>query len=209
VTLDLPGHGGDPTPLENITLADYVEAVLRVVRVQSRPPIVVGHSIGGPIGGLAAESEPQLIAALVFVAGLLPPTGQPLAEALAGFDPAYLAETVWASDRRSAKISPQGVRKFACSGCSDEIVAEVVRRMTMEPMAPYEVPVVTSETRFGRTPRWYVETLRDRIVPLQMQRVIQSRGRFTGVVSLDTDHFPLLSAPGDLVACLDEIASGL
>jgi hypothetical protein len=42
-----------------------------------------------------------------------------------------------------------------------------------------------------------------------MQRVIQVRGKFTGVVSLDSDHFPHLSAPDDLVACLDEIASGL
>jgi len=208
VALDLPAHGDDPTPLELVTLREYVEAVLKIARTQETPPILVGHSIGAPIAG-AAESDPDAVAALVFLAGLLPPNGAPSMQAVEGFDPAYLAHAMWAPDRRSVRISPQGTREFLCSRCSIELVDEVVRRMRPEPIAPYEAPVITTEARFGRTRRYYVETLRDRVVPLSMQREIQQRVGFARVFSLDSDHVPFFSAPEELASCLDAVAADL
>jgi len=207
ITLDLPAHGADRTPAERVTMSDYVDAVRRVVEAQASPPILVGHSIGGMICAGVAESAPTAVAAIVFVAGLLPPSGSTPMQAVTEFDPNYLAQVVWAPDRRTAWISPEGVRDFPCALCPAAIVDEVVRRMTPEPVAPYEAPLVTSEARFGIVPRYYVETLRDRVVPLSMQRAIQARAGFRRVLSLDTDHFPALSAPMDLAACLDAVAA--
>lgn len=206
VVLDLPAHGANDMPIEQVTLRDYVDAVSRVVRRQDAPPILVGHSFGGPVAGVA-ESEPDTIAALVFVAGLLPPNGAATLQAVEQFDPAYLAQAVWASDRRSVWISPEGTRDFLCSSCSGKIVDEVVRRMTPEPIAPYEAPVTTTDAHFGRTRRYYIETRRDKVVPLSLQRAIQAQVGFTQVLSLDTDHVPFLSAPKDLASCLSAVAA--
>ena len=207
VTFDLPAHGDNRVPIEHVTLSDYAEATLGVVRAQEKPPILVGHSMGASIAGVAAELEPDAVAALVFVAGLLPLCGGTLMEGVGLLDPAYLAQAVWASDRRSVWISPEGTREFVCSLCPAEIVDEVIDRMTPEPIAPYQAPIVTTSARFGRVPRFIVETLRDRVVPLSMQRALQEQAGFRDVFSLDTDHAPFFSAPEALASAFDSIAA--
>jgi len=207
VTFDLPGHGDDRTPANDVGWQDYVESLLRIARPETRP-IVVGHSIGGAIGASAAEADPTAFAALVYIAGLMPASGGKLMDDVGQFDPAYLAEAVWSPDRRSVRLSLAGARDFACF-YSPERAEEVVHRMAPEPIAPYEAPIVTTAARFGQVPRYYVETLRDKVVPLSMQRTIQASVGFRRVFSLDTDHAPFFSAPADLAACLDAVARGL
>ena len=129
-------------------------------------------------------------------------------DGVAQVDPAYLAQAEWAPDRRSARISPAGTRDFVCP-CSPDRVDEIVRRMAPEPMGPYAEPIATTAPRFGATPRYYVETLRDRVVPLAMQRGIQAAVGFRRVFSLDTDHLPFFSVPADLVSCLEQVAADL
>lgn len=206
VTFDLPAHGENRVPLERVTFGGYVEATLGVVRAQEKPPILVGHSMGAAVASVA-ELELDAIAALVFVAGLLPPSGGTLMEGVGQLDPAYLAQAVWASDRRSAWISPEGTREFLCSMCPGDIVDEVIHRMTPEPIAPYETPIVTTGGRVRRVPRFFVETLRDKVVPLSLQRSFQEHAGFRHVFSLDTDHAPFFSAPEALASSLDSIAA--
>lgn len=45
--LDLPGHGGDATPLGEISLDSYVEHVGAILTALPEPAILVGHSLGG------------------------------------------------------------------------------------------------------------------------------------------------------------------
>jgi pimeloyl-ACP methyl ester carboxylesterase len=205
VTLDLPGHGADHTPVGHVTMQQYVEAVLRVVRSLDKPPILVGHSMGGPIAGVA-ESESGAVAGLVFVAGLLPPNGGSLLQGTDGLDPEYLAQIEWADDRRSARVSARGAREFWFSSCPSKLVDHTIPLMTAEPIGPYETPIVTSDEHFGRVPRFYIETLKDRVVPAAVQKVIQARIECRQVFSLDTDHAPFLSAPQALVDSLTSIA---
>jgi pimeloyl-ACP methyl ester carboxylesterase len=204
VTLDLPGHGIDRTPLDQVTMQHYVDAVARVARAQDKPPILVGHSMGGPIAGVA-ETEPGAVAGLAFVAGLMPANGASLLQAMDGFDPDYLAQAEWAPDRRSVRVSAQGARDFMYSSCSIDLVDQLIPLMTAEPIGPYETPIITTEGCFGRAPRYYIESLKDRVVPLAMQKSIQARIECKQVFSLDTDHAPFFSAPHALVDCLDSI----
>jgi hypothetical protein len=81
--------------------------------------------------------------------------------------------------------------------------------MMPEPIAPYEAPIVTTASRFGAIPRYYVETLRDRVVPIAMQRAIEASVGFRRIFSLETDHVPFFSAPAELAACLEAVASDL
>src|SRR4051812_42959494 len=74
VTLDLPGHGTDLTPIERVCFQDYVDTIRRVVSGLDERPILVQHSMGSPSAS-AVEADPDSVAALVFVAGLLPRHG--------------------------------------------------------------------------------------------------------------------------------------
>jgi len=72
--LDLPGRRGrrDYRQLQDYSITDYLDEVLRVVDGFARTPVVVGHSMGGFLGWRAAEM--RKLAGLVLMAPV-PPTG--------------------------------------------------------------------------------------------------------------------------------------
>ena len=154
-----------------------------------------------------AESAPQSMAALVFVAGLLPPTGSSLSDTLPEFDPAYLAHAVWTPDRRSVRIAPEGAREFLYSECPPDVTEQAIERMGWEPIGPYETPLHLSDQRFGSVARYYIATTKDKVVLPALQQSIQARVRFDRVFSLATGHAPFFSAPDQLASCLESIAA--
>jgi len=76
VAVNLRGHGNSPSPvpLNSCTLADYVDDVRTVADSLPRPPVVIGHSMGGavvqkyltvqnaPAGVLVASAPPSGLA---------------------------------------------------------------------------------------------------------------------------------------------------
>src|SRR5204862_5750990 len=103
-----------------------------------------------------------------------PASGTTMLQIVEGFDPGYLSEIVWAADRRTARISPEGARTFLYPLCPEVIADQAIARLTPEPVAPFEAPVRTSTARFGRIPAYYIECLQDRAVPIALQRSIQA-----------------------------------
>ena len=68
--LDFPGFGLSPKPNANWGTEDYADAIAAHLRSQNSPPIIwVGHSFGGRVGLQLAARHPDLIKALVLIAG--------------------------------------------------------------------------------------------------------------------------------------------
>jgi len=207
IAIDLPGHGEDRSPVEAVTFQDYVDRTLDAVRASPEPPILVGHSMGGAIISQAAECLPDRIRGLVCVAALTPPNGVSMMKLVEEFDPEYLAQIQWALDRRTVRISPEGAREFLYPHCPPGTVESALPLFTAEPLAPYETPLSLTEANFGRVPRYYVECLRDRVVPIALQRTMRSAFPFVQVYSLDTDHSPFFSTPKALAVMFHAIAA--
>ena len=57
IALDLPGHGADERPSRVIgqSMSDYVKAVSDAARACHRPPVLLGHSLGGLVSLMAAQ----------------------------------------------------------------------------------------------------------------------------------------------------------
>ena len=60
-------------------------------------------------------------------------------------------------------------------------------------------PVKTSEAKWGRVPRVYIECLRDRALTPPFQKRLYTAVPCQQVISMDTSHSPFFSAPGELV----------
>jgi len=60
LTPDLPGHGPDAPPdsVAGRSMGDYAAAIARLIRAQPRPPLVMGHSMGGLVALMAASRSP-------------------------------------------------------------------------------------------------------------------------------------------------------
>jgi hypothetical protein len=128
-------------------------------------------------------------------------------QAVSGLDPQYLVNIILVPDRLTAQISPEGASQFLYSMYPASDVDSVLPLRTTEPVAPFETPIVTSPERFGRVKRYYIETLRDRVLPVEVQRSMYSAIPFEQIYSIDTDHFPFFSAPEKLASILGSIAN--
>jgi len=206
IAVDLPGHGSDRMPLGEIRMQHYVDAVVRTIDTLDEPAILAGHSMGGLIAAVA-EARCGALAAVVFVAANIPANGQSMLSVVEQYDPGFPASFVWAADRKTASITPEGAREFLYHLCPPSTIDAVLPLFTSEPVAPFEAPITTTPDRFGRLRRYYIETRHDRAVPLRLQRSIQAEVGFDAVFTLDADHSPFFSTPSELTACFSAVAA--
>ncbi len=203
VAIDLPGHGGDSTPVESVTFQHYVDRVLVAVRASDAPAILVGHSMAGAIVREAAGLAPAGIRAIVSVASLLPREGASMLSLVEGFDSEYLAQILWAKDGRSARLSEEGARRFFLALCPPAAVEAALPLLTPEPALPYETPLAYSD---AGVPHYYIECWQDRVVPIALQRSMHAGFPADRIYGLDTDHAPFFSRPEEFAMILHRIA---
>lgn len=74
ITVDRPGFGQSGPDDAVVSLGEQARALAAIIREKGgKPAALVGHSLGGPIIAQLAVDDPQLVAALVIVAGSLDP----------------------------------------------------------------------------------------------------------------------------------------
>ncbi len=69
----------------------------------------------------------------------------------------------------------------------------------------FSAAVTTTQSRFGRVPRYYIECTQDQAIPIGLQRSFCEALPCERVVTLETDHSPFYSAPEELVEALKDI----
>jgi pimeloyl-ACP methyl ester carboxylesterase len=75
IAIDRPGFGHSGPDGAVTSLAEQAQAITTLVRASGgKPAVLIGHSLGGPIIAQAAVDNPDLVAALVVLAGSLDPT---------------------------------------------------------------------------------------------------------------------------------------
>jgi pimeloyl-ACP methyl ester carboxylesterase len=202
------GHAVLAPDLEGTTLPAWTDTVCNILVAQSQPVILVGHSRGGMVISQAAERYPDRIAVLGYVAGFLLRDGESMLRATLE-DGSSLAppNLVTSADKKTCVVAESAAREVFYGECSPEDVQYAQARLTPEPAASLATPVRISEAHFGRVPRFYIECLRDKALPLRLQRKMQAALPCQKAWSLDTDHSPFFSTPDALAACLLELAS--
>jgi pimeloyl-ACP methyl ester carboxylesterase len=208
IAVELPGHGTDTTPVKDITLDSYVKAVCDSIAHAGRKVILVGHSRGGIAISQGAETCPENIARLVYLAAFLIPDGQPMV-ATAMSDTGSLLVRNLELDTVQGWHMPKAEAVAAAfyHDCPADDAAAAAAQLTREPNAPVATPLHLTKERFGSIPRTYIKTLDDRApTPAVQDRMLAALPCDT-VYTMNTSHSPFLSKPRELAEILVRIAA--
>lgn len=208
VPLDLPAHGTDTTPIEEITLEEYVEHVGEALEAEDESVLLVGHSSGGVIISQTAEEYAEHIDRLVYLSAFLLDDGEALIDYAAADDESVITQHyVLNEDAGYATVADEGIREGFYADCSDADVTLARSLLRPEPLASQVTPVEISTERFGSVPRIYLGCEQDRAITPATQRKMRENLPCEEVRTLEASHSPFLSAPDALAEHLDAIAS--
>ncbi|MEV0648228.1 alpha/beta fold hydrolase [Phytomonospora sp. NPDC050363] len=183
------------------------EELLPALEAMGGPVILVGHSSGGMAISALARLRPQLVGAMVYVAGFMLREGETPHHL--GGDRGGLFESALVFDREAGTMSirPELAGELFYHDCDPAIAERATARLVPEVL---KRPVATgsaAETADEGLRRFYVECADDRALDPAKQRLMYTREPRPVLHTLDSGHSPFLSRPAELAAILDEIAA--
>jgi pimeloyl-ACP methyl ester carboxylesterase len=201
-TPDLPGHGMDKTPIQEVTLQSCVTKVCRIIERKPGPVILVGHSLSGLVISQVAEQIPDRIKTLVYLTAFLLKDGESLQPIFESFRPFHNTS----QDQSHHTIKDDVVASLFYNDCSTDDIAKAKALLGPEASALLKTPLLISNKKFGRIPRIFIECLNDKTLVPEYQKKMYTASPCLKVFSLNTGHSPFLSAPEELAHCLISIA---
>jgi pimeloyl-ACP methyl ester carboxylesterase len=200
----LAGH--DPKDARrNVSHADYVASVLRVLDAQPEPVALVGHSFGGSVISRVAELRPERCRQLVYYSAFVPRDGERVADSLPKELIDFLDNAAAATPDGSCEL-PFELFWNAFANTADEATArELHSRLVPEPHKPiFEALSLPGSTRLA-IPSVYISCRDDRAMPPGAFHPGQSsRLKAPKLIEIDGDHEVLLTAPNRLAEALLE-----
>jgi pimeloyl-ACP methyl ester carboxylesterase len=190
LAVDLTGHGArrGVKPLEAISLADYVDDVVREIEVRDLHAVVlVGHSLAGITIPRAAARVVDRMQRLIYLSTSNPAAGQSI------------------NDLMKHPLSPLSRRVdfdgMFCNDLDDETAAWLLSHLGPEPPGPMAEPVPPVALP-DELPSTYILLERDEALPPAYQREQALNARVHEIVPFDAGHSAFASRPRDLADLL-------
>lgn len=205
VAIDLPSHGNDKTPIADVTLDRYVQAVIDEVEKTDEPAILLGHSAAGVTIASVAEKIPDRISRLIYLAAYAPEDGDSLSHMRKRAKRQLVMHAVQLSeDRQSYRFDLEEAPGIFYHDCSEEIIAYALPRLGAQPIAPQATPVSLGKN-YASVPRSFIIANDDHTVPPEEQEKMIASWPAKDVYRLDCGHSPFFVCPDDLVTLCNEI----
>ena len=184
------------------SLGDDVARLRQVLKLQSGPTVVAGHSYGGQIMTALGGDAPN-VSALVYVAAFALDKGESLGALLAqGPTPAALAHQsvdqlgfVWLSE-------DDYTNHFAAD--VDPVKAKVMFA-TQQPLAASTFDDVIDAPAWRSAPTWYLVATEDEAIPPDAERLFAQRMDAT-TVEVPASHVAMVSHPDEVARLVLEAA---
>jgi pimeloyl-ACP methyl ester carboxylesterase len=185
----------------SIRLQTHVDDVLAVIEAEELSrAILVGHSYGGLLITAAAAQVPERIAHLVYVDAIV----------------AYDGES-WSSihDEQTRSMRREGIARTgvmppmdpAAYGLTGEDAAWVRRRQRPHPGGMYDDALHIDAKLLQRIARTFVDCSSPALPTVALSRRRARSDPGWNVVTLETGHDPMISAPAELLRVLDSVAA--
>lgn len=182
------------------SLADDVAATRRAIAMQDGPVILVGHSWGGMVIS-EAGNDPR-VAALVYIAALVPEPGQATNDILAPYPPTPGLGNVRPDSAGFLSLTRQGI--------DDDFVPDLPAReraLVYATQGPWNSIALTERVMtpaWMTKPSWYI-AVNDRMLPADYEQIIAKHINAT-TTTLGSGHVPMLSQPNEVARVIIDAA---
>jgi pimeloyl-ACP methyl ester carboxylesterase len=203
--VELPGNGWPPgqNDVARADLDSYTDHVAALLDRIGAPVVLVGHSGGGITVSQVAEAVPHRVACLVYLAGMMLPSGMSYGELLALCEAEHPGERfdgiaphlVWNADRSATRVREAGALAHFLHDCDPAAARHAAGMLREQQESGRAMRNHLSAARFGRVPRIYVECADDRSVMLPLQRKMQSLSPGARRIEMTCGHVPQLAQP--------------
>lgn len=186
------------------SLADDVAATKRVLAVQDRPAILVGHSYGGVVT-TEAGNDPN-VAGLVYIAAFAPDAGESVAALIKDPPPGAAVPPILPPQDGYLLLDKA---KFAASFAAD-VDAEKAAFMA-DSQVPWGVDALAGAVTapaWKLKPSWYLVATDDHMIPPAAQRLMAKRAGST-VVEERGSHAIYVSQPKAVAAIIEMAVKGV
>jgi len=206
VVVELPGHGNDQTPPATISIKSYRDKVVSAITALNGQVVLVGHSLGGAIITAVADTIPNRIERLVYLAGFVPGNNQSILE-LTSMDPnsEFGPALIPSADGASVSIPDEKIFPIFCLDGSEAIKQLLIDNNRPEPITPQSDKILLSNPAFATVPKYYIYTTQDRAITIDLQRKMVETAGIENVYELAASHCPHLSIPDRVTATLLQI----
>ncbi len=205
VAIDLPSHGEDTTPVSEVTLDLYVDAVIAEVNKFTQPVVLVGHSAAGVTIASVAERVPDLISRLIYLCAYAPKDGDALhIMRKRAKRQLVMPAVVRADDGLSYTIDPAKIPGIFYHDCPPEAVEYALARLGPQPVLPQETPVKLGDN-YGSVPRSFILGEDDHTIPPEEQENMVADWPKGDVHRMNCGHSPFFSQPDALARLISEI----
>jgi pimeloyl-ACP methyl ester carboxylesterase len=184
-----------------LSLADDVAATKRVVAMQGRPVILVGHSYGGVVI-TEAGNDPN-VAGLVYIAAFAPDKGESVGSLIKDPQPGAPVPPILPPQDGYLLLDKA---KFAASFAAD--VTQEKAEFMANSQVPWGVEALNgaiSESAWKTKPSWYLVATDDKMIPPPAQQFMSKRAGST-VVEVKGSHAVYVSKPEAVAALIDKAA---
>lgn len=224
---DLAAFATERSPIAGVTQEQRTQAVVALVKeaasLSDGKVILVGHSAGGMTISAVAEQVPNLLLAVVYLAGFMVPNGMPLlamlqhetlssalAPGLFVGDPVAIGATRIHTGSTDAAYRSLLKAAFYDDVSESEFAHAASQLHCDESNAGALALSEITPGRFGTVPRHYIRCTQDRAIPLTGQdhmiaMVDAVIGGKTTTHTLESSHSPFLSQPVALSQILIDI----
>ena len=200
--IDLPGHGADQTPVNNVTLDSYADAVLAASTPET---VVLGHSMGGFAISAAAQKNPDAMSRLIYLCAYVPAPGLTLADMRKQAPSQPLMPAVQlAEDGKSFTLDPTLTEALFYNDCPDGIAAFANPQLCAQAVAP-TITALPETGRADAKPRSYIRCMDDRTIPPAYQVTMTKDWPSANVYEMSTGHSPFFADPKGLAQIIDTI----
>lgn len=200
--MNMPSHGGDSTPLEEVTLDGCAQSVVDALGDNT---VVVAHSWGGFPATLAADIAPDRFQSLIYLCAYVPREGLSLVDMrkLAPRQP-ILKAVDRGEDGMSYGVFPEHAQEVFYADCPAGTTEYALTHLSAQATLPQTTPALLGEGH-TKVPRSYIRTLYDNAIPTEFQAEMVADWPREDVYEMATSHSPFFADPSGLAALIDGI----